>query len=75
MPKGKIVAETKIAKLLNEFEMSQLDLYKLIQYKTGKTIGMDRISNFVNGKKTNMNVATAKVICEALNVTLNDIID
>lgn len=75
MPKGKIEGNTKLAKILLESEMSQLDLYKLIQYKTNKTIGMDVISNLVRGKKKNYNIQTAKTICEALGVTLNDIVE
>lgn len=75
MPKGRIEPKTKLARLLIENQMSQLDLYKLIIYKTNKTIGMDMISNLVNGKKKNYNITTAKTICEALGVTLNDIVE
>ncbi len=55
--------------------ITQLDLYYLIQFKMGKEIGMDRISNLVNGKKTNINMDTAKTICKALEVTYDDIFD
>ena len=75
MPKAKIQSSTKLAKFLIDNNISQIDLYYLIQYRTGKHIGMDRISNLVNGKKTNINIDTAKTICKALDVTLNDIID
>lgn len=75
MPRANIKSQTKLAKFLIANEISQQDLYYLIQYKTGKHIGMDRISNLVNGKKTNINMETAKAICKALEVTLDEIID
>jgi DNA-binding Xre family transcriptional regulator len=55
--------------------MEQLDLHKLIVYKTGKTIGLDRISHIVSGKKKNYTIQTAKTICQALGITLNDLVD
>jgi DNA-binding Xre family transcriptional regulator len=71
----KFTDKTKIGRLLKHLDLTQTDLYYLIYSKTGRTIGIDRISNFVNGKKTNINIDTAKTICKALDVTLNDIID
>jgi DNA-binding Xre family transcriptional regulator len=71
----KFTNKTKIGRLLKKMDLTQTDLYYLIYSKTGRTIGIDRISNFVNGKKTNINIDTAKTICNALDVTLNDIID
>lgn len=71
----KFTKKTKIGRLLKKMDLTQMDLYYLIYSKTGKTIGIDRISNFVNGKKTNLNIDTAKIYCKALGVTLNDIID
>lgn len=73
--KKKIVSTTKLGRILIENEMEQLDLYKLIIYKTGKTIGVDRISHIVSGKKKNYTIQTAKTICEALGITLNDLVD
>lgn len=67
--------KTKLGKILLENEMEQLDLYKLIIYKTGKTIGLDRISHIVSGKKKNYTIQTAKTICQALDITLNDLVD
>lgn len=67
--------KTKLGRILQENEMEQLDLYKLIIYKTGKTIGVDRISHIVSGKKKNYTIQTAKTICEALGITLNDLVD
>lgn len=67
--------KTKLGRILLENDMEQLDLYKLIIYKTGKTIGVDRISQIVSGKKKNYTIQTAKTICEALGITLNDLVD
>ena len=67
--------KTKLGRILKENEMEQLDLHKLIIYKTGKTIGLDRISHIVSGKKKNYTIQTAKTICEALGITLNDLVD
>jgi len=66
---------TKLGIFLQDNGITQLDLYYLIQFKMGKEIGMDRISNLVNGKKTNINMDTAKTICKALEVTYDDIFD
>lgn len=73
--KNKKEPKTKLGRILLENEMEQLDLYKLIIYKTGKTIGVDRISHIVSGKKKNYTIQTAKTICEALGITLNDLVD
>jgi len=75
MPKKVLEPKTKLQKLLMDMGISQTDLYYLIEYKTGKTIGMDRICKIVNGKQTNYNISTAKTIAETIGVTLNDIID
>jgi DNA-binding Xre family transcriptional regulator len=73
--KNKREPKTKLGRILLENDMEQLDLYKLIIYKTGKTIGVDRISHIVSGKKKNYTIQTAKTICEALGITLNDLVD
>lgn len=73
--KNKRIPKTKLGRILHENDMEQLDLYKLIIYKTGKTIGVDRISHIVSGKKKNYTIQTAKTICEALGITLNDLVD
>jgi DNA-binding Xre family transcriptional regulator len=73
--KKEVTPKTKLGKILQENEMEQLDLHKLIVYKTGKTIGLDRISHIVSGKKKNYTIQTAKTICQALGITLNDLVD
>jgi plasmid maintenance system antidote protein VapI len=55
--------------------MTQTDLYNLIQAQTGKTIGRDRINRIVNGKQTNFQVDTAKIISNALGLTIDEILD
>lgn len=66
--------KTKISKILDTEGLTQNDLYYLIQAKTGKTIGLDRICKIVNGK-LNYTIATAKILAKTLNVGLDDIVD
>ena len=75
MPRKILEPKTKLQKLLIDMGISQTDLFYLIEYKTGKTIGLDRISNIVNGKQKNYNIATAKAIADTIGVTINDIIE
>jgi hypothetical protein len=66
---------TRLHRILTERGMTQTDLYNLIQAQTGKTIGRDRINRIVNGKQTNFQVDTAKVISNALGLTIDEILD
>ena len=68
------VQQTKLAKILREQNLTQNDLYYLIQSTTGKTIGFDRISKMVNGK-LNYTIETAKILAKTLSVTLDEIVD
>lgn len=61
--------------LLEDIGLSQSDLYYMIIDRTGKTIGMDRISKMVNGKLTNYSIETAKTLAKTLEVGVEDIID
>lgn len=67
--------KTKLAQLLEDIGISQTDLYYLISHKTGKVIGMDRISKMVNGKLTNYSIETAKTLAQTLEVGIEEIID
>lgn len=67
--------KTKLGNLLSEYEITQTQLYYLIIEKTGKTIGLDRISKMVNGKLTNYSIDTAKTIAKTLGVSVEKIID
>jgi hypothetical protein len=72
---NKVIPNTKLAQLLNDFGMSQTDLYYLIMDKTGKTIGQDRIHKMYTGKLTNYSIDTAKTIAQTLGVSLDEIVD
>ena len=65
---------TKINKILIERGLTQTDLYELIK-SNGNEIGKDRINRIVNGKLTNYHTNTAKVLANALGVSLDEIID
>lgn len=65
---------TKLQAILHERDLTQTDLYELIKEK-GKEIGKDRINRIVNGKLTNFHTNTAKCIANALECTIDDIID
>lgn len=65
---------TKINKILIKRGLTQTDLYDLIKLD-GQEIGKDRINRIVNGKLTNYHTNTAKILANALGVTLDDIVD
>lgn len=66
---------TKIELILNKRDLSQTDLQSLIQNKSGFKIGRDRISKIVTGKIKNYTLETAKMIAEALDVKIDDIVE
>lgn len=66
---------TKLEKILTQRRMSQGDLIRLIQTKSGFKIGRDRISKICTGRLQNYKVETAKLISEALGVKMDDIVD
>ena len=66
---------TKLAKILNDKWMTQIDLQIAIQEKHGIKLGDDRISKMVTGVLKNYHTNTAKLISTTLEVTLDDIID
>jgi DNA-binding Xre family transcriptional regulator len=68
------MTETKIEKILRERNMSQGDLVRLIKAKSGFKIGRDRISKICTGRLTNYTVETARMISEALEVPMDDIV-
>lgn len=67
--------ETKIERILRDRNMSQGDLVRLIKAKSGFRIGRDRISKICTGRLKNYTIETAKMISEALNVSLDDIVE
>jgi DNA-binding Xre family transcriptional regulator len=66
---------TKLSDILTWKEMSQRDLQRAIQDKFGVKIGDDRISKMVSGKLKNYHLQTAKMIAEALEVSIDDIVE
>lgn len=55
--------------------MTQRDLQRAIYEKFDILIGDDRISRMVNGKLTNYQLQTAKVIADTLEVKIDDIVE
>jgi len=66
---------TKLAKILIRKKMSQRDLQRAIFDKCNVFIADDRISKMVNGILTNYHVNTAKILADALEVKIDDIIE
>jgi DNA-binding Xre family transcriptional regulator len=70
------VEVTKLYKILLERSMTQKDLHNLIgESNNGKSISMYILNEIINGKRTNYNINTAILICNALNVPIDDIVD
>jgi DNA-binding Xre family transcriptional regulator len=56
--------------------MTQKDLYDLIiETNGGKSVSMYILNEIVNGKRKNYTMNTAILICNALNVPIDDIVD
>jgi DNA-binding Xre family transcriptional regulator len=55
--------------------MTQRDLQRAIFNTYGIKIGDDRISRMVNGVLKNVQLSTAKLIADTLNVTIDDIVE
>jgi len=66
---------TKIEKILTDRGMSQGDLLRLIIAKSGFKVGRDRISKICTGRLQNYTMETAVMIAEALEVTVDDIVE
>jgi DNA-binding Xre family transcriptional regulator len=71
----KYSSNTKLAYILNEKNISQADLYRLIESQNDKPITKYLINDLVNGKRTNMTTNVLMKICRALDCTPNDILD
>jgi len=66
---------TKLETILMDRNMSQGDLMRLIQQRSGFRIGRDRISKICTGRLKNYTMETAVMIAEALEVSVDDIIE
>lgn len=68
---------TKIAFILRIKQMSQRDLHNAILNKFNVHIGEDRISKIVKGKIKieNLQLRTAKMIADTLEVNIDDFVE
>ncbi len=66
---------TKLERILMDRNMSQGDLMRLIEEKSGFRIGRDRISKICTGRLKNYTMQTAVMIAEALEVAVDDIVE
>jgi DNA-binding Xre family transcriptional regulator len=70
------VEVTKLYKILLDRSMTQKDLHNLIMdANDGKSVSMYILNEIVNGKRKNYTISTAILICNALNVPIDDIVD
>jgi DNA-binding Xre family transcriptional regulator len=66
---------TNLERILREKNLSQADLRRLIQRKSGFLIGRDRISKICTGRMIKYNIETAVMIAEALEINVGEIIE
>ena len=66
---------TKLEQILSERNLSQGDLIRLIKINSGFKMGRDRISKIYTGRLTNYTMVTAVMISEALDCTIDEIVD
>ena len=67
---------TKLYQILAKRGMSQKDLYELIiKENNGNKVSMYILNEMVNGKRTNYHINTAILIANALDVSIDDIVD
>ena len=55
--------------------LTQRDLVEMIYQKSGFRMGYDRISQICSGRKKNYSLETAVMIAEALEVSIDEIIE
>ena len=75
IPVNELVQMSKLEKILLERKISQIELVRIIQEKSGFKIGKDRISKICTGKLKNYTVETAKMISEALDVPMDEFVE
>jgi len=66
---------TKLQILLQEKNMTQRDLQRAVYSRFGIHLGDDRISKMVTGRVTNYSLKTARLIADALQVTIDSIVE
>ena len=75
IPVDELVQMSKLEKILIERQISQIELVRIIQEKSGFKIGKDRISKICTGRLKNYTVETAKMISEALEVPMDEFVE
>ena len=66
---------TKLQEILDENNMTQSQLIELIQLKTGKKFGKDRISLICSGKVVNYSLSTAMTISTAIGIPMDEFVE
>lgn len=66
---------TKLQQILNERNLLQGDLIRMIYKKSGFKMGRERISRICSGNLTNFHIESAVMIAEALDVEVDKIIE
>ena len=69
------MAQTKLAKILKDKNISQAKFRIMINEKTGVDIGADRISKVCTGRLQNYTLYTARLISATLDVSIDDIVE
>jgi plasmid maintenance system antidote protein VapI len=69
------MTETKLEKILRDRGLTQGDLQRMIKAKSGFKIGRDRISKICTGRLTNYTIETAKMISEALEISMDSFVE
>jgi hypothetical protein len=65
--------KSKLQQKLDDYGLTQGDLQRMIFERTGFKIGRDRISRYVKSGMRNVNLETATMFAEALNVSVDDL--
>ena len=66
---------TKLQAILEQRNMTQSELIRVIKEKTGIEFDKGNLSRIINGVKTNFTIETGKIISDTLDVTIDEIID
>lgn len=67
--------ETKLKRLLKIRRISQKKLYQMICKKYETPIGLDALSQIINGKKLNYHLNTLVKICKTLKVQPHSVVE
>lgn len=68
------IKNTKLLQYLRSINLEQKDLFELTKTEFTEPVGMDRISNFINGKR-DLYVTGLLKLCKVLQCSPNDILN